>query len=92
LPQAATVAPCDAVSVQRRAFSALRIASSANIQGTATLYCRQHHFGRDLPLWPFVFHSRQCLDVIARITQGAEHTGSGIGTWKARDQDISDSL
>jgi len=62
------------VSVQRPAFSALRIAISANIQQTATLYCGQHHFSRDLPLWPFVLRSRQCLNIIARIAQGAEHT------------------
>jgi hypothetical protein len=74
------------------AFTALRMAISA--QRTATLYCRQQHFSRDLPLWLFVFRSRQSLNVLpaSRKVRSIKPSGVEIGTWKARDQDIQAAL
>jgi len=61
-------------------------------QWTFALYCFQHHFSSVLPFCAFVFRSRQCLDVIACIAQGAEHTAirQRDRNMEGARQDISD--
>ena len=55
----------------------------------ATLYCRQQRFSCDLPLWLFVFRSRQCLDIFARIAQGPEHQAIRRSNWNMETRSLA---